>query len=553
MASLLSDWLRRRRNALPAPPADLLAVFLRHFLSPVAADGRMAGEEETPLCIAYHALHIHDVERLLPPGQLEARCREAIYRPMRQPAQEDTESALGMLSQCANRVSALEWLTLVRWVTAGSGATPTPGHTGFRIGLLRRESIRGLRALLARVWRQSSDREIAIAGPVPPPDDPGAPVQPDTAPAPTEPPTTLPLSEPDSPVFEIDADPEACERIVSGRLETELRARAQSLTAALRAQVAGAWRPWLAFDTSRESVSEKAVLVEGDVGDLWFIGDVHGDLLALECALAYISGEDPGAVMLFLGDLIDDGPFSFEVLLRVIDLTLTQPRRVALLPGNHDEALSLDRQTGRYSSNVVPSDFAECLNGHSASPPMRDLADAFILLVGILPRALFFRDGLLAAHGGIPQRDLWENGGLASRQDLDAPLCLQDFVWTRAHPRARRRLPDRYSRGAEFGIEDFNAFCERASAVLGRPVERMVRGHDHIPERYSVYAGYRRHRIVTINTLASRLSRELTGPFERVPCVARYRPGALPEVHRIRIPGEAIRAVHERTSRREQS
>jgi hypothetical protein len=46
---------------------------------------------------------------------------------------------------------------------------------------------------------------------------------------------------------------------------------------------------------------------------------------------------------------------------------------------------------------------------------------------------------------------------------------LQDFVWLRAHPRARKRIPNRTTRGSEFGREDFAAFCDLATR-LGRPV-----------------------------------------------------------------------------------
>ena len=75
--------------------------------------------------------------------------------------------------------------------------------------------------------------------------------------------------------------------------------------------------------------------------------------------------------------------------------------------------------------------------------------------------------------------------------DWNDPQCLTDFVWTRAHPRARKKLPNRTSRGSQFGYEDFAAFCA-LSATLGRPVTHMVRGHDHVEERYEIYPAYAR-------------------------------------------------------------
>jgi len=38
--------------------------------------------------------------------------------------------------------------------------------------------------------------------------------------------------------------------------------------------------------------------------------------------------------------------------------------------------------------------------------------------------------------------------GEAVAADLNRPGCLRDFVWTRAHPRARRKIPNRFSSGS---------------------------------------------------------------------------------------------------------
>ena len=63
---------------------------------------------------------------------------------------------------------------------------------------------------------------------------------------------------------------------------------------------------------------------------LWFIGDLHGDLLALEAALALIARETEReragtARIVLLGDLFDDGGYGLETLLRVFELILDAP------------------------------------------------------------------------------------------------------------------------------------------------------------------------------------------------------------------------------------
>ena len=71
----------------------------------------------------------------------------------------------------------------------------------------------------------------------------------------------------------------------------------------------------------------------------------------------------------------------------------------------------------------------------------------------------------------------------------------------------------------------------------------MVRGHDHGEERFIAYPAYKAHPMLTTVALSRRLPREAFGPFERVPTLARYVPGALPQVYRLHVPAELIRSV----------
>ena len=116
-------------------------------------------------------------------------------------------------------------------------------------------------------------------------------------------------------------------------------------------------------------------------------------------------------------------------------------------------------------------------------------------------------------------------------------------MWTRAHPTARKKLPNRFSRGSQFGYEDFAAFCAVATS-LGRPVTHLVRGHDHVEERYAVYPAYHAHPVLTTVALSRRLSRERIGSYERVPTIARVVERALPQVYRLHIPADMIRDIY---------
>jgi hypothetical protein len=296
----------------------------------------------------------------------------------------------------------------------------------------------------------------------------------------------------------------------------------------------------LLFDKDRSDPADRAIKISHEQ-PCWFIGDLHGDLLALEAALALIeqeaepSGEESGIV--FLGDLFDDGGPALALLLRVYQLILEHPHRVCLLAGNHDETLRF--MDGRFTSSVDPSDFAEYLNEHLSAEWIVRTGRLAIRFAEQAPRALFFPDGLLVAHGGFPLADL--HGHLKETCDWNDPQVLEDFVWTRAHAKARRKLPNRYSRGSQFGYEDFATFCA-LSAELERPVTHMIRGHDHVDDRYAIYGSDRPNPILTTVALSRRLARESTGPYARVPTVARFVSGALPRVYRLQIPPASVEA-----------
>lgn len=311
--------------------------------------------------------------------------------------------------------------------------------------------------------------------------------------------------------------------------------------------------PGLLFDSDREHVGDRAIRVNAidDTSPLWIIGDLHGDLLALEASLALIHRDAaPGTAprIVFLGDFVDDEGFALEVLVRVFELICDAPQRVCVIAGNHDEALSYD--SVRFTSSVLPSDFADFLNANVADDWIQRAGKVALRLTAHAPRALFFPDGLLVAHGGFPLSDL--HPALEANGDWNAPACLSDFVWARAHPKARKKIPNRFSRGSQFGYEDFADFCA-LTARLGRPITHFVRGHDHVEERYAIYPAYHAHPVLTTVALSRRLPREGFGSHERAPTLARVVPGSLPQVYQLYPPAELINDVFPQPPRCEES
>ena len=386
----------------------------------------------------------------------------------------------------------------------------------------------------------SVHHEIAPTVPLELPPHPQADVrtEPDAPPEPPPPPAILP-------VVDVDwLDWNAVRAAVDpGAVRERMRSTVERMEALLdREDGAG-----LLFDDQRDGPRDRAIRV-ADIDDsvpLWFIGDLHGDLLALEAALALVrsesehgAGNGPRARLVFLGDLFDDGGYGLETLLRFYELVADDPGSVCIVVGNHDEALGYDG--ARFTATVSPSDFSEFLNANLAHEWVTRAGKLAVRLFARAPRALFFPDGLLVAHGGFPLSDLHAT---LTEESWNDPRCLSDFVWSRAHPKARKKMPNRTTRGSQFGYEDFAAFCDVATR-LGRPVTHMVRGHDHVDDRWAVFPAYAAHPLLTTVALSRQLAREAYGPYERVPTVARWIPGALPQVHRLEIPGAMVRELY---------
>jgi serine/threonine protein phosphatase 1 len=67
------------------------------------------------------------------------------------------------------------------------------------------------------------------------------------------------------------------------------------------------------------------------------IGDIHGDLAALEALLARLPEQTADDTLVFLGDYVDRGPDSRGVVERVQRIARESPARVVALRGNHED------------------------------------------------------------------------------------------------------------------------------------------------------------------------------------------------------------------------
>ena len=276
-----------------------------------------------------------------------------------------------------------------------------------------------------------------------------------------------------------------------------------------------------------EGDSRVAIEASPSRGEVWFAGDIHGDLLAFHLIKsAFEAKARPSDRLVFLGDVIDRGSHEVEVVLELLQWITDDPARIGWIAGKHDLALQKS-DGGKFFSRVDPGTFCDLIN-QGTSSWMGLLGDVFHDTVAALPRALFL-PGLLAAHGGFPHSDQW--GSLNATSAFDATRCLDDFSNNRWSV-AKKKLPNRNAHGCDFGVGDFFGFRDQATA-LELDVGWFVRGHDHVE---SVSARWERpkeygNRVLTVNSLSYN-HEEIIGipPNPRFPTVARWQP----------VPGPAV-------------
>ena len=207
--------------------------------------------------------------------------------------------------------------------------------------------------------------------------------------------------------------------------------------------------PGLLFDGDRADAHDQAIQV-GEVdltAPLWIIGDLHGDVLALEAALALIGRWSDDAMtsppnIVLLGDLFDDDGLGLELLLRVFDLILASPGRICVVVGNHDEALSYDGS--RFASSVSPGDFAEFLNANIAHEWIERAGKLAVRFFEQAPHALFLPGRIAHRPCGVSAHRPSCPAG--AKRNWNDPACLRLHLDAGSPDRAQEDAKPVYAR-----------------------------------------------------------------------------------------------------------
>jgi len=248
--------------------------------------------------------------------------------------------------------------------------------------------------------------------------------------------------------------------------------------------------------------------------EIYFIGDIHGDIDALDAVLEctkFSSGTDvKGPCLIFLGDYGDRGLNTMDVWIRLLQLKSKYSNRVFLLRGNHEDFFDV-RLTLTENGQEIKAPFKI----PAVAKYWDTFASLYYLLQGVgeqisniptfcdaLPSMIIMPDGLLALHGGpLPRRR--KNDGWTLPEDSYKPLEVKSLFDLRK-PRVQFLM--RWSEPDEQEKDDFECAWSEYKGQIGPRLTtskadiqeflaktgllRIVHGHSHPNAGYrSLYGG----------------------------------------------------------------
>jgi hypothetical protein len=220
--------------------------------------------------------------------------------------------------------------------------------------------------------------------------------------------------------------------------------------------------------------------------ELIVLGDLHGCYSCLKAALLQSNFIErvwahqwdpvtyPEVKLVFLGDYIDRGRFSFDGVLRAaLHLFASMPDHVILLRGNHEWFRWFGQTIG---SGVYP---AEGIASIAPYVPI-EMLEAYRVLFEHMPTSLIV-DRTMYVHAGIPRDDTfaakWRDLSSLNDAEIRFQMMWSDPVQTDHVPVETQRLNPRFN----FGRRQFFEFMQRTG------MQTMIRGHEQIERGFEVF------------------------------------------------------------------
>lgn len=190
------------------------------------------------------------------------------------------------------------------------------------------------------------------------------------------------------------------------------------------------------------------------------VGDLHGNLHDL-VRILLINGLPPKTNYLFLGDTVDRGDFSIEVVTLLLALHNSFIDNVTILRGNH-EYPDINEKFG----------FKESVNAQYGDAT---LWEKFNEVFSYLPISAVIHQHIFCVHGGVSPR-------LKSLQDIeqislplkDCPEIVADLLWSDPVEDIAEYRPSLRGLGNDYGAEASKRFLDSIKC------DTIIRGHQSV-------------------------------------------------------------------------
>lgn len=156
---------------------------------------------------------------------------------------------------------------------------------------------------------------------------------------------------------------------------------------------------------------------------LAIVGDLHGDIRTLNQIIAKINREcflsNPKNKLVFLGDYVDRGSGSIEVLCKLCELKIMHPDSTILMLGNHEAASKFP-----FTSHELPTRIAEVF-ATSKEIVYEKILTFFQLLASIVivEKKIFF------VHGGLPVESYLNHDNMDALLESITRQKLEEILW----------------------------------------------------------------------------------------------------------------------------
>lgn len=188
------------------------------------------------------------------------------------------------------------------------------------------------------------------------------------------------------------------------------------------------------------------------------VGDIHGQFFDLQ-ELFKIGGKPPYTNYLFLGDYVDRGGHSVEVITQLSLIKLKYPERVTLIRGNH-ETRNISQNYGFYM---------ECQTKFGQTA----VWDYFTDMFDFLPIAAQVDNTIFCVHGGLSPNieTLSEISEINRFQEIPQEGPFIDLMWSDPDPESNGFSVSPRGAGFYFGKDIVNKFLHANN------LSRIVRAH----------------------------------------------------------------------------